>query len=66
MEHDFLDEKKIELASGARKAVALLRRYESGWMIDTITEVGQPDTGDSDSLFQTLDDAADEARRMWP
>lgn len=66
MDNDYMDEKTIELASGSRKAAALFRQYENGWMIDTITEEGQPDTGDNDSYFPTLDMAVAEAKRLWP
>lgn len=65
MDADFLDEKTCDLTRGSRKAVALFRRYERGWMIDTISEVGYPDTGDSDSYYPTLEMALTEANRMW-
>jgi hypothetical protein len=66
MNEGVLDEQQVSLESGARKAVATFRRYDIGWEIYLIEEAGQPDTGDSDSLFPTLDAAVAGARQMWP
>lgn len=66
MEDGVLDEQKVHLESGARKAVATFRRYDIGWEIYLIEEAGQPDTGDSDTMFPTLDAAVAGARQMWP
>jgi hypothetical protein len=64
MDDDFLSEQVIKLESGSRKAVATFRHYQKGWEIYLIKEEGRADTGDSDSLFPTLELAVAEAKRM--
>ncbi len=66
MEDGVLEVKTLDIVSGKRSGVATFVRYPNGWVIDTISEEGFPDTGDSDSLFPTLELAIAEAERMLP
>ncbi len=64
MEEGVLDVKTLDIVSGKRSALATFVRYPNGWSIDTISEPGHLDTGDSDSWFPTLEQAIAEAERM--
>lgn len=64
MDEDFLSQEVVEIESGHRKGVATFRQYDQGWEIYLVEQAGHEDTGDSDSLFPTLELAVAEAKRM--
>lgn len=66
MDDAILETKVVDFALGDRAASAKFVRYQNGWVIDTISEDGYPDQGDSDSVFPTIELAIKEVQRMWP
>jgi hypothetical protein len=63
--HTFLEEVHVDLANGARQAVATLRRYEDGWIVHRVAEDGRPDVEEHVNVFPSKDAAAKAAKTLW-